>query len=86
MMQRSVNTESSETHGPQFSINPNYSLQKFKAMPETCSNLFKEAVLFVGNGSGRLGNLAPLLPQTCPHVLLLEQRVQLCEGVQNLLR
>lgn len=49
------------------------------------SHLLKEAVLLIGDGGGRFGEFAPLLPQTCPHVLLLEQGVKLCQGVQNLL-
>lgn len=45
------------------------------------SHLFKEAMLFVSNGCGGLRKLASFLPQAGPHVLLLEQRVELCQGV-----
>jgi hypothetical protein len=42
-------------------------------------------MLLVGDGGGRLGELAPLLPQARPHVLLLQQGVELRQGVQDLL-
>ncbi|TNN49212.1 hypothetical protein EYF80_040578 [Liparis tanakae] len=53
---------------------------------EAVAHLLKEAVLLVGDGGGGLGELAPLLPQAGPHVLLLEQRVELGQRVQDLLR
>lgn len=49
------------------------------------AHLFKEAVLFIGNGCGSLRKLAPFLPQAGPHVFFLEERVQFSERVQNLL-
>lgn len=42
------------------------------------AHLFKEAMLLIGNGCGSLRKLAPFLPQAGPHVLLLEQGVELC--------
>lgn len=48
--------------------------------------LLKEAMLLVGNGCACLRELAALLPQSSPHVLLLQQGVQLCQRVQDLLR
>ena len=49
----------------------------FKIFFKLFSHLFEEAVLLVGDGRGGLGKLAPFLPQAGPHVLLLEQRVEL---------
>ena len=53
-------------------------------VPRRCY-LLEEAVLLVGDGRGRLRVLAALLPQARPHVLLLQQRVELRKGVQDLL-
>lgn len=48
--------------------------------------LLKKAMLFIRNSCTRLRELAALLPQPCPHVLFLQQGVQLCQRVQDLLR
>lgn len=52
-------------------------IHTFESGPCAFPHLFKEAMLLVGNGCGSLRKLAPLLPQAGPHVLLLEQRVEL---------
>ena len=48
--------------------------------------LFKEAMLFVGDGCVGLGELWPLLPQTGPHVGFLQKWVQFTQTVQGLLQ
>lgn len=48
--------------------------------------LFKEAMLFVGNGCVGLCELWPLLPQTSPHVGFLQKWVQFTQTVQGLLQ
>lgn len=48
--------------------------------------LLEESMLLIGNGCARLWELAALLPQPRPHVLFLQQGVQLCQRVQDLLR
>ena len=48
-------------------------------------HLLEEAVLLVRDGRGRLRELAALLPEPRPHVLLLQEGVELRQGVQDLL-